>query len=149
MQKIRSRRSLICTACVLVFSFFLFSAENLFAAKKSGSLKGEEIVTIVTPVEKERRPRVQAPKSVKRGELFMVSVQVGEKMHPSTKDHSIEWIEAAVNGEKVFHLTLYPALSEPRFTFPLRLEKDAVLKVEAHCSKYGSWGTEVPIRVRS
>jgi desulfoferrodoxin (superoxide reductase-like protein) len=144
-----SKKGFVCFSLFVLLQFPLNNPSFIFASESVSSEEVPELAAIETPMEKEHRPRIQAPRVVKKSELFMVSVQIGEKLHVSTDDHAIEWVEVSLNGEKVLHLTLYPGIAEPRITFPLRIQKDAVLKVEANCNKYGTWGREVPIRVRS
>ncbi len=132
---------------VFLFLFLVMPVSNLFAGveKKKGSESG---FNIETPIEKEHRPVIQAPGTVKKSELFWVSIQVGDRMHPVTDMHYIQWIEGFLNGELIFKIELTSHFAEPRLMVPLRLEKDSELKIEAHCNEYGTWGREISIRTR-
>jgi desulfoferrodoxin (superoxide reductase-like protein) len=108
----------------------------------------DNVTVIETPAEKEHKPEIKVPKTVKKGELFMVSVQVGETPFRASEDHHIEWLEGYLEGKKIFRLSIFPGMPEPRIIFPLRIRRDSLLRVTAHCSKHGTWGEEVEIRVR-
>ena len=128
---------------------FLFLFVSTLAVSTIGFAKPEaNKVEINTPLEKLHTPKVRVPESVNRNELFFVSVQVGQRLHPLTEDHTIEWIEASVDGQKVFLARLTPLMGEARMTFPLKLKKSAHLKVEAHCNLHGTWATETEIKVK-
>ena len=104
--------------------------------------------TLNTPLEKLHKPKVRTPKTVNKNELFFISVQVGEKLHPMEEEHIIEWIEASIDGQKVFQAHLTPLMGEARMTFPLRLKKSAHIKVEAHCNLHGTWADEIEVKVK-
>src|SRR5271169_6751679 len=52
-----------------------------------------------TPLEKTHAPVLIAPLEVKAGEPFTVEVSVGEKVHPMSQAHWIEYIELSIGNE--------------------------------------------------
>ncbi len=114
----------------------------------AASASSPSVPAVKTPTEKEHTPVIRVPEVVGEGELFFVNVQVGEGPHEMKPDHRIEWIEGFLDGKMLFHLTLSPLFTEPRVNIPARLRHAATLKIEAHCSVHGTWGTEVPIRTQ-
>jgi len=133
---------------VLIVLVLFFSGEikGLQAAESS---RASQVVALETPLERLHRPLVRTPETVGKNELFFVSIQVGDKIHELTPEHHIDWIEATLNGKRVFRATLTPFLPEARMTFPLRLKNTSTLKVEAHCNRHGTWGREIQIRTKS
>jgi len=107
-----------------------------------------QVPTVRTPMEKEHIPVIRVPEVANEGELFFANIQVGEGPHEMKPDHRIEWIEGFVDGKMLFHLTLSPSFTEPRLNIPIRIQHEATLKIEAHCSVHGTWGTEVHIRTQ-
>ena len=112
------------------------------------SAASPQVPTVRTPTEKEHIPVIRVPEVVGEGELFFANVQVGEGPHEMKADHRIEWIEGFVDGKMLFHLILSPLFTEPRLNIPIRIQHEATLKIEAHCSVHGTWGTEVHIRTQ-
>src|SRR5664279_588683 len=51
-----------------------------------------------TPLEMTHAPFITAPAEVKAGEPFAVSVSVGEKGHPMSQAHWIEYIELSIGN---------------------------------------------------
>ena len=104
--------------------------------------------TFQTPIEKEHRPLLRVPEEVEANTLFFLAVQVGSVLHPTSDDHIIEWLKIYLDGAEVFQAHFSPRIPEPRLTIPLRIKRDTTLKVEAHCSRYGTWGTEMQIKTK-
>jgi len=52
-----------------------------------------------TMLEKLHAPVITAPKSVMSGEPFLVTVAIGETLHPMTPDHWIGFIELSLGNE--------------------------------------------------
>jgi desulfoferrodoxin-like iron-binding protein len=127
----------------VVFGCVIFLSSSYVIAKDAPA---EE--TLNTPLEKLHKPKVRTPETVNKNELFFISVQVGDRLHPMSEEHLIEWIEASVDGQKVFQARLTPLMGEARMTFPLRLKKSAQVKVEAHCNLHGTWADETEVKVK-
>lgn len=143
-HQLNLRLVLLCS-CVLV----LFSTSITFAQTSDVKPAQSKVPTVKTPIEKEHIPVIKVPEIVNEGELFFVTIQVGETIHEMTEVHRIERLEGFVNGKKLFSLTLQPNFTEPRITLPMRLYHPVTFKVEAHCSVHGTWGTELQIHTQA
>ena len=141
------RLVLLCSCALVLFSLSLAPYSSAQTASEKNT--SPKMPTIKTPIEKEHMPVIKAPQIVNEGELFFISIQVGETIHEMTETHHIERLEGFVNGKQLFSLTLQPTFAEPRITIPMRLYQAAVFKVEAHCSVHGTWGTELQIHTQA
>lgn len=98
-------------------------------------------------------PVIHAPAKVKAGESFSVTVTVGEEVaHPNTVEHHIKWIQvfADIEGSnpiQVANFDVAPSYVEPKVTFNMKLDNDAVLYALAYCNIHGLWETNVKISV--
>jgi len=112
-------------------------------------------------------PVIDAPDSVKKGELFKVAVAVGKEIaHPNTTAHHITWIASYFipDGEKFPYLisrsefashgasgqgpdtsTVYTA-SET--VFGMRSEKPGTILVISCCNIHGLWESSKKIEVK-
>ena len=73
----------------------------------------------------------------------ILTVYVGNILHPMTNDHCIKWIELVGNGfEKRINLKCG---NDPIVTFHLS-EYERVLSVYAYCNVHGLWRTSLDIK---
>lgn len=136
----------------------LASAERYFPAKVD-----ETLFTSInrirnpdkkSPLEMSHAPHITAPPLVKSGELFMVEVSVGEKVHVMGPSHWIEYIELAIGNEPVGRVDLQPrGLMKPKVTFAVELPKDVApngkvtLVATQRCNLHGLWEGTLDIAV--
>ena len=110
-------------------------------------------------------PVIEAPESVKAGEVFTVSAGLGKAIaHPNTPQHYIGWIslyflpEGAKLPIQVAHAEFKahgdsttdqpgPALTNPNMTASLKLAKSGVLQAVAYCNIHGVWQSSKAIQV--
>ena len=110
-------------------------------------------------------PVIEAPESVKAGEIFTVSAGLGKAIaHPNTPQHYIGWIslyflpEGAKLPIQVAHAEFKahgdsttdqpgPALTNPNMTASLKLAKSGVLQAVAYCNIHGVWQSSKAIQV--
>ena len=86
--------------CVLSTSVVgCFISKPCFSGEGKGPEKNVSLVAIETPIEKMHRPLIEAPAAVKEGNLFWITIKVGEKPHPMRSDHHVEWIQGSINPE--------------------------------------------------
>ncbi|HID95409.1 MAG TPA: desulfoferrodoxin [Candidatus Latescibacteria bacterium] len=112
---------------------------------------------IINPPEKEGKekhvPVVEAPASVKRGEVFQVTVTIGKEVpHPNTIEHHIKWIQvyAAMEGRNPVHIATFdlgPAFAYPKVTFTMKLENKATLFALEYCNIHGVWENSVNVEI--
>lgn len=110
-------------------------------------------------------PVIEAPESVKAGEVFTVSAGLGKAIaHPNTPQHYIGWIslyflpDGAKLPIQVAHAEFKahgdsttdqpgPALTNPNMTASLKLAKSGVLQAVAYCNIHGVWQSSRAIQV--
>ena len=94
----------------------------------------------MTDLEKKHTPVIQAPSSVKEGEFFDVTVEVGKLLkHPNENGHFIQWIELYSGHTFINRVELTPTMNEPKVTIPVKLEHAHELKAVARCNLHGAW----------
>lgn len=103
----------------------------------------------MTDLEKKHVPVIEAPESVKKGEPFVVTVEVGHYMaHPNTMGHFIQWIELYSGDTFLARAELVPEFSSPKVTFPVMLKHGHPLIAIERCNLHGQWASEPkPIKV--
>jgi len=100
-------------------------------------------------------PFIHCADSAKKGELFEVTVQMGEEYtHPDDFDHYIESITLFDGETKLAHTSFVPGTfgnekSHAKVTFFIRPMKSKLkLVAHAYCTKHGIWeGPEVTVEV--
>ena len=102
-----------------------------------------------TDLEKKHTPVIEAPSTVKRGECFSVSVEVGQMMpHPNERAHFIEFVDVYADDLFLARLDLTAVNTCPQATLYLSLSGPAKeLRSYARCNIHGVWGSVVPITV--
>lgn len=112
------------------------------------------------PAEKEGKekhvPYIEAPESVKKGEPFEVTIIVGKDVpHPNTIEHHIKWIQvyAVIEGRPynpvhVATFDLGPTFAEPKVTFKMKLDTNAILFALEYCNIHGLWENSKEIKVQ-
>jgi superoxide reductase len=94
-------------------------------------------------------PKIEAPKSVKRGEWFTVTVSVGAgSMHPSLQEHFVRYIALYKDSLEISRVYLHPVYSAPRVTFTIALDEGGALRAIAEPTHSAAWETSQAITVR-
>lgn len=111
------------------------------------SAKGEALSKVES-----HTPKIEAPGSVRKGEVFRVKVSVGP--HPNTLEHSIRYIELYVEEEgRAFNpiligrYELTPVYSEPVVEAYLKLQKSGRLIALEYCNIHGLWESHREVKV--
>jgi superoxide reductase len=77
---------------------------------------------------------------------LIVTVEVGHEVaHPNGPDHYITFIELYANGAPIARLDLSPVVTHPRFSVPVSLDPDTVVRAVEHCNLHGLWAYEVTL----
>jgi len=91
-------------------------------------------------------PFISCANSAKKGELFEVTVQMGQEYtHPDDFDHYIESITLFDGDTKLAHTSFVPGTfgnekSHAKVTFYIRpMGKKLNLVAHAYCTKHGIW----------
>ncbi len=100
-------------------------------------------------------PFIHCAKTAKKGELFEVTVQLGQEYtHPDDFDHYIESITLFDGDTKLAHTNFIPGTfgnekSHAKVTYYIRPMKSKLkLVAHAYCTKHGIWeGPEVVVEV--
>ncbi|MHA1590368.1 MAG: class II SORL domain-containing protein [Candidatus Njordarchaeales archaeon] len=111
-------------------------------------------------------PVIDAPDTVKKGEVVRVMVSVGKEIpHPNTTEHHIRWIqlifwpegekfpyeigkvEFTAHGESVRGSNTSSVYTEPIVMFAFRTEKSGKLIAISYCNIHGMWKNEKEIRI--
>jgi superoxide reductase len=108
----------------------------------------------LTPLEMSHAPAITAPASVKAGEIFMVDVSVGEKVHVMGPSHWIEYIELALGNEPVGRIEFQPkGMAKPKVSFAVSIAKESApdgkisLVATQRCNLHGLWESSIDIAV--
>ena len=129
---------------------------GLFVAGASGrpAWAGQE--EQFTPEYKELRtsfdpkhtPKITAPDSVKRGQWFDVTVNIGAGgEHPSLGEHSIRYIALYINSAEIARTYLHPVYSYPKVTFTIALDVGGSLRAIAEPNHSAGWEAAKKISV--
>ena len=74
-------------------------------------------------------PKITAPDTVKAGEWFDVTIEIGDgARHPSLAEHAVMWIALYKDQVEISRAYLHPVFSTPKVTFSIRLDKTATLR---------------------
>ena len=107
-----------------------------------------------TPLEMTHAPFITAPAEVKAGEPFTVVVSVGEKVHPMSQAHWIEYIELSIGNEPAGRADFQSkGYLQPKVTFSVMLTREsapagvATLVAQQRCNLHGYWEGSVNVKV--
>jgi len=111
-------------------------------------------------------PAIEAPDTVKAGELFNVNVTLGKEIaHPNTTEHHIRWISLYfhADGEKFcYHVGHYefsahgestegpnkgPVYANHEATASMKISKPGTLHALSFCNIHGLWESSKAIAV--
>ena len=106
-----------------------------------------------TALEKLHVPVITAPKQVKAGEVFNVTVLVGKEIHPMSFTHWIEYLQLSIGNEPAGTI-MYRShgFMKPENDFSLALsdemkDKSISLVATIECNLHGIWQSYVNIEV--
>ncbi len=104
----------------------------------------------LSDLEKKHVPVVDAPDSVKVGECFEVTVEVGKLLaHPNEHQHFIQFVDVYADETFLARADFSSVKACPKVTFCLGLEGPAEeLRVYEHCNMHGTWLTRKDIKVQ-
>lgn len=93
-------------------------------------------------------PKLSAPKSVKRGAWFEVSVSVGAGgEHPSLSEHHVRYIALYKDTAEIARVYLHPVFSAPKVTFTIALDEGGMLRALAEPTHSAAWEASSRITV--
>jgi superoxide reductase len=99
-------------------------------------------------VDPKHTPKITAPDSVKRGQWFDVTVNIGAGgEHPSLSEHSIRYIALYINTAEIARVYLHPVYSFPKVTFTIALDEGGSLRAIAEPNHSAGWEAAKKIAV--
>lgn len=103
----------------------------------------------MTDLEKKHLPVITAPKSVRKGECFEVTVEAGKLMaHPNEPSHYIEFIELYADHTYLARMDLTARRTCPAMTVCVSLDHThGKLRAFDHCNLHGTWESQAQIEV--
>ncbi|MFW6164237.1 MAG: class II SORL domain-containing protein [Planctomycetota bacterium] len=102
-----------------------------------------------TDLEKKHIPVITAPDSVKSGECFEVTVEVGKLLdHPNEKAHFIQFVELYAGHVYLARMHFTAEMTCPVMKTCVALPKDmGPLRAFERCNLHGVWEARKPITV--
>ena len=103
----------------------------------------------MTGLEKKHLPVITAPKSVRKGECFEVTVEVGKLMqHPNEPGHHIEFIELYAGQTYLARTDFTAKTTCPTMKVCIALDHtQGNLRAFEHCNQHGTWEGDAEIEV--
>jgi desulfoferrodoxin (superoxide reductase-like protein) len=92
-------------------------------------------------------PVITAPDKVAPGEVFDVTVAVGQKTHPSETTHFVRYIALYAGDVQLARAELTPTLTVPTVTFKVKLAASTTLRALAAPNHSAAWVAERPVTV--
>jgi len=128
-------------------------------AGRAFAADGKRFGSAVIPPDKEMGrekhvPMITAPSSVRAGEPFTVTVEVGKVVpHPNTVEHHIKWIQLYAQetdsqyAVELGTFTFGPTFAQPKVTVPVMLKGTSTIFAVEHCNIHGLWDNSVEVGV--
>ncbi|MFP4589335.1 MAG: class II SORL domain-containing protein [Candidatus Bipolaricaulota bacterium] len=120
--------------------------EDLFCGVNRASTSNPEEMSAL---EKKHTVIIDAPESVKEGEEFEVTLNVGEYTeHPNEPGHFIEWMELYSGDTFLARLDLSPERTDYVMKVNVSLDHAHPLIGRAKCNLHGLWESEKEIEIK-
>ena len=101
-----------------------------------------------TSFDPKHTPKIVAPDTVKRGQWFDVTVNIGAGgEHPSLGEHSIRYIALYINTAEIARVYLHPVYSFPKVTLTIALDEGGSLRAIAEPNHSAGWEAAKKISV--
>ncbi|HEY7221666.1 MAG TPA: desulfoferrodoxin family protein [Candidatus Binatia bacterium] len=143
-------RSRIWTAAAvgLVFGLFVAAGKGPLSWAGQEEQFTPEYKRLRTSFDAKHTPKITAPDSVKRGQWFDVTVNVGAGgEHPSLSEHAIRYIALYINTAEISRVYLHPVYSFPKVTFTIALDEGGSLRAIAEPNHSAGWEAAKKITV--
>lgn len=103
----------------------------------------------LTDLEKRHLPVITAPDTVKAGQLFEVTVEVGKLLeHPNDRGHFVSFIDLYVGPVYLARLSLTGVMLRPILKVCVQLDRDlGPLRAIEVCNIHGAWESMRNIKV--
>ncbi|MFQ5477585.1 MAG: desulfoferrodoxin family protein [Candidatus Binatia bacterium] len=136
-------------------SLFISTLSIFFSLPIQGVWAGGQ-TELITPAFKsvskaydpKHTPKITAPKKVKAGEWFDVTIEIGHgERHPSLVEHHVRSITLLKNDVELVRAYLHPVQASPKVTFTVALEETATLRVLEEPTHSAAWESSVEVVV--
>ena len=103
----------------------------------------------MTDLEKKHVPVISAPDSVKQGECFCVTIEVGKLLaHPNERGHYIHFVELYADETYLGRADFTPVTTCPCVQFCVQLDHiHEQLRAFAFCNLHGVWEGDKALKV--
>ena len=107
-----------------------------------------EFKALHTSSDPKHTPNIVAPDTIKRGEWFDVTVNIGAGGdHPSLSEHFVRYIALYINTAEIARIYLHPVYSFPKVTFTIALDEGGSLRAIAEPTHSAGWEASKKIAV--
>lgn len=107
-----------------------------------------EFKTLHTSSDPKHTPNIVAPDTIKRGQWFDVTVNIGAGGdHPSLSEHFVRYIALYINTAEIARIYLHPVYSFPKVTFTIALDEGGSLRAIAEPTHSAGWEASKKISV--
>ena len=131
-----------------VLGVFVFGGEGRSVWAGQEEQFTPEYKELRTSFDPKHTPKIVAPDSVKRGQWFDVTVNIGAGgEHPSLSEHSIRYIALYINTAEIARVYLHPVYSFPKVTFTIALDEGGSLRAIAKPNHSAGWEAAKKIAV--
>ena len=141
----------LATAAALLLSLPAYTTANQDAAAQEEAYERQispDFDANKTAYDPKHTPKITAPSSVKRGEWFDVTIEIGQgARHPSLVQHHVRLIALYKGDVELVRAYLHPVHSTPKVTFTIRLEESATLRALEEPTHTAAWITTHEVTV--
>jgi len=121
---------------------------RVHAAEEQAEQFTPEFRQIHTSYDAKHTPKIVAPDSVKRGEWFTVTINIGAGgQHPSLSEHFVRYIALYKDTAEIARVYLHPVYSSPTVTLTIALDEGGSLRAVAEPTHSAAWEASKKIAV--
>ena len=143
-----SRRVPATAASAVLVLLLSLGAARVHAAGEQAEQFTPEFRQIHISQDAKHTPKIVAPASVKRGEWFNVTINVGSGgQHPSLSEHFVRYIALYKDTVEIARTYLHPVYSLPVVTFTIALDEGGSLRAVAEPTHSAAWEASKKIEV--
>ena len=141
-------RTWTAAALGLVFGIFVGGGRGQLLWAGQEEQFTPEFKQLRTSFDPKHTPKITAPDSVKRGQWFDVTIDIGAGgEHPSLSEHAIRYIALYINTAEIARVYLHPVYSFPKVTFTIALDEGGSLRAIAEPNHSAGWEAAKKIAV--
>ena len=141
-------RTWTAAALGLVFSIFVGAGRGQLLWAGQEEQFTPEFKQLRTSFDPKHTPKITAPDSIKRGQWFDVTIDIGAGgEHPSLSEHAIRYIALYINTAEIARVYLHPVYSFPKVTFTIALDEGGSLRAIAEPNHSAGWEASKKITV--